>query len=154
MHAPDAAPEPITADHLPDDVATLQRMIVELLATLQQRERDNEALRHRLDLLLKRLYGPRGERYDPNQPWLFADLAAAPDSPAAPAEPGQPASPMDPSAGRGRMAAAACRPTCPARSGTTTCPRPSACARAAASAASTSASTAANNWITGRRRCS
>jgi transposase len=86
-----AAPEQIPAERLPDDLATLKRMIVELLATLQQRERDNEALRHRLDLLLKRLYGPRGERYDPNQLWLFADLAAAPDSPAAPTEPGQPA---------------------------------------------------------------
>ena len=48
-------------------------MILELLATLQERERDNEALRHRLDLLLRRLYGPRGERLDPNQPLLFAD---------------------------------------------------------------------------------
>jgi transposase len=85
MSPTDVAAEPITPQHLPDDVATLQRMIVELLATLQQRERDNEALRHRLDLLLKRLYGPRGERYDANQPWLFADLAAPPDSPAPPA---------------------------------------------------------------------
>jgi transposase len=71
---------------LPDDVATLQRLVGELLATLQERQRENEALRHRLDLLLKRLYGPRGERYDPNQPWLFADLAAPPDSATAPGE--------------------------------------------------------------------
>jgi len=86
MPAKDAAPEPpITPEHLPDDVATLQRLVVELLATLRQRERDNEALRHRLDGLLKRLYGPRGERYDPKQPWLFADLAAPPEGPAAPA---------------------------------------------------------------------
>src|SRR5437763_11127182 len=84
--APTAAAPPPTAEHLPGDVATLQRMVLELLATLQERERDNEALRHRLDLLLKRLYGPRGERYDPQQPWLFADLAAPPESPAVPAE--------------------------------------------------------------------
>jgi transposase len=91
MPAKDTATEPpITPQHLPDDVATLQRMVVELLATLQQRERDNEALRHRLDWLLKRLYGPRGERYDPNQPWLFADLAAQLDSPATPAKATEP----------------------------------------------------------------
>jgi transposase len=85
MSPTSAAAGPIPPASLPGDVATLQRMVVELLATLQQRERDNEALRHRLDLLLKRLYGPRGERYDPQQPWLFADLAAPPDSPTAPA---------------------------------------------------------------------
>jgi hypothetical protein len=65
-------------------------MVVELLATLQERERANEALRHRLDLLLRRLYGPRGERYDPNQPWLVADLAPPPDRPAAPAAAAEP----------------------------------------------------------------
>src|SRR5262249_48640079 len=36
-----------------------------------------------LDLLLKRLYGPRSERYDPHQPWLFADPAVPADKPAA-----------------------------------------------------------------------
>ena len=55
MSPTEASAVPITPEHLPGDVATLQRMIVELLATLQQRERDNEALRHRLDLLLRRL---------------------------------------------------------------------------------------------------
>ena len=63
------------AEYLPDDPATLKSMILELLATLHERERDNEALRHRLDLLLRRLYGPRGERFNPNQALLFADLA-------------------------------------------------------------------------------
>jgi transposase len=77
MSHPDlpAAPSPTPVDHLPDDPATLKRMILELLASLHERERDNEALRHRLDLLLRRLYGPRGERFDPNQPLLFADPA-------------------------------------------------------------------------------
>lgn len=28
----------------------------------------------RIDQLLRRLYGPRGERFDPNQPFLFAEL--------------------------------------------------------------------------------
>jgi hypothetical protein len=37
-----------TAEQLPDDAATLKRMILELLATLQQERRDKDALRHRL----------------------------------------------------------------------------------------------------------
>src|SRR5262249_21922517 len=85
--APAAADPPPTAEHLPDDVATLKRMVLELLASLHERQRDNEALRHRLDLLLRRLYGPRGERFDPSQLLLFAEAAAEHDAAtAAPAE--------------------------------------------------------------------
>jgi transposase len=79
--------------HLPDDPATLKAMVLELLASLHEHRRDNEALRHRLDLLLRRLYGPRGERFDPNQPLLFADLADGPDAAAAPTEPAAQAQP-------------------------------------------------------------
>jgi transposase len=73
-------------EQLPDDLDTLKRMILELLATLHERDRDYETLRHRLDLLLRRLYGPRGERVDPNQLLLFGDLAPDQDT-AAPTEP-------------------------------------------------------------------
>src|SRR5437870_5574393 len=52
-------------------------MILELLSTLRQERRDKEALHHRLDLLLRRVYGPRGERFEPNQPLLFDDTAPA-----------------------------------------------------------------------------
>jgi transposase len=69
---------------LPDDTATLKRMILELLATLQQERQDKEALRQRIDVLLRRLYGPRSERFDPSQPFLFGDTNQPPDS--APAE--------------------------------------------------------------------
>jgi transposase len=75
-----------TAEQLPDDAGTLKRMVLELLASLHERQRDNEALQHRIDLLLRRLYGPRGERVDPNQPPLFPELAAGQDT-AASAEP-------------------------------------------------------------------
>jgi hypothetical protein len=75
------------AERLPDDVATLQRMVLELLASLHERERDIEGLRHRLDLLLRRLYGPRGERIDPHQLLLFAELAAGQDTAPDPTEP-------------------------------------------------------------------
>ena len=49
-------------------------MIRELLATLREQRQDNEQLRSRLDQLLRRLYGPRAERFDPNQPLLFPDV--------------------------------------------------------------------------------
>jgi transposase len=74
---------------LPDDPAILKRMILELLATLHQERQDRTALRERIDRLLKRLYGPRGERFDPNQPLLFAELGDAAD-PAAGNPPEQP----------------------------------------------------------------
>src|ERR1051326_2709958 len=80
-----------TPDHLPDDVDTLKQMVLELLASLHEHRRDNEALRHRLDLLLRRLYGPRGERFNPNQPLLFAELAEGQDTDTtAPLEPDAP----------------------------------------------------------------
>src|SRR5262245_27001076 len=62
-------------------------MVLELLASLQERDRDIGALRHRLDLLLRRLYGPRGERFDPKQLLLFADPPSGPEAVAEPTEP-------------------------------------------------------------------
>jgi transposase len=63
-------------------------MIVELLEALKKAQHDCEGLRHRLDQLLRRLYGPKAERFDPNQPWLVPDMAAADaNEPAAPALP-------------------------------------------------------------------
>lgn len=53
---------PISDSNLPDDPLVLKRIIQELLQTLQKSTRENEQLRHRLDLLLKRLYGPRSEQ--------------------------------------------------------------------------------------------
>jgi len=69
-----ATPPNPAAAQLPDDPATLKSMLLEVLATLRARERDNEALRHRVDVLLRRLFGPRGERFNPDQLLLFADL--------------------------------------------------------------------------------
>jgi transposase len=86
---PAALQPPLSAEQLPDDLATLKSMILELVERMYQRDRDIEALRHRLELLIRRLYGPRGERFDPNQHLLFpleqADqvTATAPPAPAA-----------------------------------------------------------------------
>lgn len=70
-----STPAPLSASAvaaLPDDAALLKRMLEEVLASLQQVRSDNESLRHRLDTLLRRLYGPRSERCDPSQRLLFA----------------------------------------------------------------------------------
>jgi transposase len=84
---------PTTAEQLPDDLATLKRMVLELLASLHERDRDIEGYRHRINLLLRRLYGPRGERLNPDQLLLFAELAAGQDTAPAPPEPAAAAKP-------------------------------------------------------------
>src|SRR5271155_2646375 len=49
---------------------------------LQQAQYERDGVQHRLDQLLRRLYGPKAERFDPNQPWLFTELAANAATPA------------------------------------------------------------------------
>jgi len=98
---------PITVEDLPDDRDTLKRMILELLETLHQQQHDNAALRHRLDLLLRRLYGPKQERIDPNQRLLFPETTAGADAvtpvpPPAPRDPEKPKRKCKPH-GRRRM---------------------------------------------------
>jgi transposase len=94
------AQSPADAVALPEDLPTCQRMICELLATLQQRDQQLAGVQHRLDLLLKRLYGPKGERFDANQPTLFDGLTP----------PSQPAPPALPAEANGAAATAARRP--------------------------------------------
>lgn len=67
---------------LPDDPVILQRMILELLDLLRQTRREKDDLEHRLDILLRRLYGPRTERLSPDQPLLIPDAfkPAAPEA--------------------------------------------------------------------------
>jgi transposase len=92
---PAAGLPPTDAEHLPDDVATLKLMVLELLASLHERDRDIEGLRHRIHLLLHRLYGPRGERFDPNQLLLFVEMAAGQDTAQeVPTEPPAPTKPQ------------------------------------------------------------
>jgi transposase len=50
-------------------------MIRELLDALKKEKHEREGLQQRLDLLLRRLYGPKAERFDPNQPWLITEMA-------------------------------------------------------------------------------
>src|SRR5579864_3249267 len=74
MSGTQSAPTALATPPLPDDLAVCQQMIRELLASLREQRQDNEQLHARSDQLLRRLYGPRAERFDPNQPLLFADL--------------------------------------------------------------------------------
>lgn len=85
--APAFAEPASTMPPLPDDVATLKAMIYELLQALKDVRQDREAVQQRLDLLLRRLYGPKAERFDPNQPWLIAEMAPGQDSASAEPEP-------------------------------------------------------------------
>ena len=94
-----SVPHPADPASLPGNPAVLQQMIRELLATLHARDRELEGVRHRLDQLLRRLYGPRAEKIDPAQLLLFAE---APQEPAAPAPPLTTDKPMPRHPGHGR----------------------------------------------------
>ena len=75
--SPTQAPASSSQDPpLPIDVATLHAMIRELLESLHQEQREREGVQQRLDLLLRKLYGPKAERFDPNQPWLLPEMSA------------------------------------------------------------------------------
>jgi transposase len=84
-------PPAVDTSALPDDPAVLKQMIAELLRALRQSRRDQEALQQRLDALLRRLYGPRPEPVNPQQPLLFplADEVPEPPPPASPDKPKQ-----------------------------------------------------------------
>jgi transposase len=60
---------------LPSDILTLHAMIRELLDSLKKERLQREGVQQRLDLLLRKLYGPKAERFDPNQPWLLPEMA-------------------------------------------------------------------------------
>lgn len=56
---------------LPDDVTLCHQMIRELIEAHRKQGRELDGTRHRLDQLLRRLYGPKQEKLNPNQPTLF-----------------------------------------------------------------------------------
>jgi transposase len=67
--------------HLPSDVAVLQAMVRELLATVHSQQRRIDHLEHQLDQLLKRVYGPRADKVNPAQGTLFDEPPAEPTVP-------------------------------------------------------------------------
>ena len=50
---------------LPEDVTLLKQMILELQQAQQRSQRTITGLQQQLEQLLRRLYGPRGEKFDP-----------------------------------------------------------------------------------------
>jgi transposase len=88
---------------LPDDLEAAHRLIRELLATLREQTHLNANLQHQLEQLLRRLYGRKSEKLDPNQLLLFAReiLEAAAAEPTPEPEPA-PSPPKPPAKGHGR----------------------------------------------------
>jgi transposase len=66
---------------LPDDLTICHAMIRELLDALRKEQHQREGIQQRLDLLLRKLYGPKAERFNPDQPWLLPELAVEPPAP-------------------------------------------------------------------------
>jgi len=88
---------------LPEDVTLLKLMIVELQKILQREQRTNAGLQQQLEQLLRRLYGPRGEKFDPQAYALFPELKALLEQPApTPAQPVPEATPEPKKASTGR----------------------------------------------------
>ena len=77
-------------------------MIRELLDALKKEQREREGVQQRLDLLLRKLYGPKAERFDPNQPWLLPELAPGAAAAATPESPALEAPNQDPPDGNGK----------------------------------------------------
>ena len=62
----------IDPDNLPQDAATLRRLVGSLLEDRSAQERRIRQLQHMLEQLLRARYGPRRERVNENQLFLFA----------------------------------------------------------------------------------
>lgn len=76
--AMNASPSEIAAA----DVATLKAMVAELMAALKTSQQRNAQLEHRLDQILRRMYGQKSEKIDPAQRLLFVE-EESPPTPAA-----------------------------------------------------------------------
>ena len=76
---------------LPKDLDRCRALIAELAQELDYKERKLRRVQHQLEKLLRWRYGPKRERVDPNQMFLFAaalvetnqDIAPQPAEPAA-----------------------------------------------------------------------
>ena len=79
----------IDEHNLPEDAAALRQIVLQLLQVVADKDRLLERVQHQLQQLLRQRYGPRRERIDENQLFLYAaQMVAASQVPAAaPADP-------------------------------------------------------------------
>lgn len=68
----------IIESNLPNNDPLTIPVVQELMGTIQKQQHEIEQLKHRLDLLLKRIYGPRADKIDPNQKLLFEEQTPEP----------------------------------------------------------------------------
>jgi len=68
----------ISESNLPNNDPLASPIVQELIGTIHKLRNENEKLKHTLDLLLKRMYGPRADKIDPNQKLLFEDQIPEP----------------------------------------------------------------------------
>jgi transposase len=80
---------PLTPDFnlLPDDPQLLKQLIADLMVELSKKDGRIEQLQHRMDLLLRRLYGASSEKFDPRQASLFETTPPEPAATETVAEP-------------------------------------------------------------------
>jgi transposase len=103
--SPAAAVVALDPADLPDDPGLLKAMLAEALTALRASRQEGERLRQRLDQVLRRLFGPRSERLNPDQPLLFTESAAEEGvTPPPPTVAGEPARPRRKGHGRQRLA--------------------------------------------------
>ena len=70
--------EQLSLESLPNDIPALKGLIVELCGAWSEQRQRAEQVQARLDALLRRLYGRRSERLDPQQLLLFAEATESP----------------------------------------------------------------------------
>jgi transposase len=75
----------ITESNLSNNDLLATPVVQELMGIIKNLQNENEQLKHRLDLLLKRMYGLRVDKIDPNQKLMFEEQTPEPF--AAPPEP-------------------------------------------------------------------
>ena len=91
-----------TAIALPPDLAQCHALLIELNAILAEKQRRESQLEQQLELLLKRLYGPKSERIDPSQLVMFGQETNAGPQPETAVEEQAPASAPAKKNGHGR----------------------------------------------------
>ncbi len=62
----------IDAHNLPEEAGLLRQIVLQLLGVVEEKDRLLERVQHQLQQLLQQRYGPKRERIDENQPFLFA----------------------------------------------------------------------------------